>query len=88
MALISISILPKAEADENPVGEAWDEPNVNPKLIKPTEGRGFGDRLAAIGLGFPNISLPKFNFFRNLMIMIAVLGTIFLILMTLMVFKV
>jgi hypothetical protein len=30
------------EAFSNKVGEAQDEPNENPKLIKPTEGRELG----------------------------------------------
>lgn len=42
MCLIEMKIIPADDADANPVGEAWDEPNENPKLIKPTEGRGFG----------------------------------------------
>lgn len=49
--LISLQILSKTEAELSPVGEAWDEPNENPKLEKPTEGRGVGDRiLAASGI--------------------------------------
>ena len=30
----------KEEADNHPVGEAQSEPNENPKLERPTEGRG------------------------------------------------
>ena len=41
--LISMTIIPKSEAEMAPVGEAWDEPNENPYLQKPTEGRGVGD---------------------------------------------
>jgi len=38
-----MTIIPKSEAEMAPVGEAWDEPNENPYLQKPTEGRGVGD---------------------------------------------
>ena len=38
--LVSFTVLPKVEADNAPVGEAQDDPNENPKLEKPTEGRG------------------------------------------------
>jgi hypothetical protein len=30
-----MSIISKNEADLNPVGEGWEEPNENPKLEKP-----------------------------------------------------
>jgi len=54
--LISLQILSKTEAELSPVGEAWDEPNENPKLEKPTEGRGVGDRiLAASGIDLSKI---------------------------------
>jgi hypothetical protein len=45
MALISMNIIPISEAEAAPVGEAWDDPNINPKLKKPTNGRGFGNKL-------------------------------------------
>ena len=38
--MLSIQILQKSVAEANPVGDAQDEPNVNPYLPKPTEGRG------------------------------------------------
>lgn len=40
--MFSMTILPKEEADADPVGESWDEPNHSPFLKKPTAGRGFG----------------------------------------------
>mmetsp|Transcript_3157 Transcript_3157/g.3062 ORF Transcript_3157/g.3062 Transcript_3157/m.3062 type:complete len:246 (+) Transcript_3157:1660-2397(+) len=86
LALITMTIIPKAEADAEPVGEAQDEPNVNPKLEKPTEGRGFGEALNAIGIDVGAIKLPKFNMFRNLLIFGVVAGVIFLILIVLMFF--
>ena len=59
-ALISMQIKYEAEADNDPVGEAWDEPNHDPVLVRPTVGRGVGDKLAGLGLGMPNIELPDF----------------------------
>jgi len=40
--MFSMTILPKEEAEAEPVGEAQEEPNENPTLKKPTAGRGFG----------------------------------------------
>ena len=39
--LISVKILPKSEADASPVGEGQDEPNRDPYLEKPKNGRGW-----------------------------------------------
>ncbi len=38
--MFSMTILPLEEAEAEPVGESWDEPNENPFLKKPTAGRG------------------------------------------------
>lgn len=46
--MFSMDILTKDEADADPVGESWDEPNQNPFLKKPTAGRGVA---AAFGEG-------------------------------------
>merc|ERR1712224_76875 len=46
--MFSMDILTKEEADADPVGESWDEPNQNPFLKKPTAGRGVA---AAFGEG-------------------------------------
>mmetsp|Transcript_5094 Transcript_5094/g.7749 ORF Transcript_5094/g.7749 Transcript_5094/m.7749 type:complete len:86 (-) Transcript_5094:19-276(-) len=43
--MFSMTILTKEEADADPVGESWDEPNHSPFLKKPTAGRGFGEAL-------------------------------------------
>ena len=43
--MFSMTILPKEEADSEPVGESWDEPNENPFLKKPTAGRGIAAAL-------------------------------------------
>jgi hypothetical protein len=39
--MFSMDILTKEEADADPVGESWDEPNHSPFLKKPTAGRLF-----------------------------------------------
>ena len=74
-----MSILPLSEAEQEPVGEGWDEPNINPKLMKPTEGRGFGDRLAALGIKVSLPSLPGMDIFRKLMIAGALVTVGFLV---------
>ena len=47
--MFSMDILLKEEADSNPVGESWDEPNENPFLLKPTVGRGVAGFLGGGG---------------------------------------
>jgi hypothetical protein len=47
--MFSMTILAKEDADAEPVGESWDEPNENPFLQKPTAGRGLGDMLSGFG---------------------------------------
>jgi putative transposon-encoded protein len=49
--MFSMTILLKEEADADPVGESWDEPNHSPFLKKPTAGRGFAD-LVSGGFNF------------------------------------
>ena len=48
--MFSMTIMLKEDADADPVGESWDEPNHSPFLKKPTAGRGLGAALS--GLGF------------------------------------
>ena len=64
-----MSLVTKEEADNHPVGEAWDEPNENPRLEKPTEGRGL---FAFLG-SFSGFSLPNFGLFFLLQ-MVLLLG--------------
>jgi hypothetical protein len=40
-----MSILNKSEAESSPVGEGQNEPNINPYLEKPSEGRKLGDAM-------------------------------------------
>jgi len=50
--MFSMTILTKDDADDDPVGESWDEPNHDPFLKKPTAGRGLGNMLGGMGLNF------------------------------------
>jgi hypothetical protein len=87
-ALISIQVLAQADAESNPVGDAQDEPNEDPVLVKPTEGRGYTDALKGIGM---NVSLPKinfqFDFYKKIMIAIVVIVILAIIGFCLMYFK-
>ena len=58
--LIQLQVKHEADAENEPVGEAQDEPNKDPVLKRPTEGRSWGDTLSGLGLGMPNIALPDF----------------------------
>jgi len=87
IALAIVKKLPKNEADGNPVGEKWDEPNHSPVLVQPTEGRGMGDRLRAMVGGFPNVNLGFAGMFKKLIIGLVIGGVIILLLFVLMMFK-
>ena len=58
-----MSLVTKEEAENHPVGEAQDEPNENPRLVKPTEGRGVGAYLKGTFLDTSSWSLPGFGLF-------------------------
>jgi len=79
--LISIFFVPQDAANQNPVGEAQDEPNRGPVLERPKEGRGISDFLSGT---FLDISGWSFNFdlLGNLKLL-AILGialTVFVVL--------
>ncbi len=74
----SLYLLPQHEADQSPVGESWDEPNKDPKLEKPKEGRGIGDFFASFDFSF-KFDFSFFGFMRSMMI-IAVVLIIFVVL--------
>ena len=61
-----MSLVTKEEANNHPVGEAQDEPNENPQLEKPTEGRGLGAYLKGSFLDVSRWSLPGFSLFSLL----------------------
>jgi hypothetical protein len=87
-ALISMSIVTSDEAELHPVGEAQNEPNVNPVLVKPTEGRAYSEQMAANMNGIiPNFELPKFDFYRNIFIILIVIIVIAIIMFLMMFFK-
>jgi len=46
---MEMKILTAQEAEANKVGKAREEPNKDPFLETPTEGRGFLDRFAVLG---------------------------------------
>ena len=50
--MFSMTILTKEDADDDPVGESWDEPNHDPVLKKPTAGRGLAGLVAGGGWNF------------------------------------
>jgi len=63
---IQMSLVTKEEAENNPVGDAQDDPNENPTLEKPTEGRGFGAFFKGSFLDVSRWSFPKFGLFTLL----------------------
>lgn len=75
--LISIYFIPQDIANQNPVGEAQEEPNRDPKLQRPKEGRGILDFLAGTFLDFSGWSF-NFDLFGNLKL-IAVLAMVVII---------
>jgi len=75
---ISAYLVNKFEAEQDPVGESWDEPNKNPWLERPTVGRGLGDFLKGFALDF------SFNFdLFGILKVLAVMGIIATVAMTL-----
>jgi len=50
--ILSMDIMTQPEADARKVGIRRDEPNRDPQLITPTEGREWGDLLGSVGLTF------------------------------------
>lgn len=71
-----MTIVSKMTADSQPVGEAWDEPNENPRLVPPTAGRGFGDKFASLAFDISKWKLPSWLFFRNFALIGAVLSVL------------
>ena len=70
------------------MGEAWDEPNKDPRLEKPTEGRGMGERiLSATGIDLKNLNMPSFNFMRTFIIIGVAFGVTVLVLICVMFLK-
>lgn len=80
-----MSIIPKTEADGAPVGEGWDEPNNNPFLQKPIEGRSIGDKIMTVAnIDVSKLRLPKFNMWRNMIIAGVIIAIIIIVLIVIM----
>jgi hypothetical protein len=69
---VSLTVLMQQEANGNQVGKAREEPNQDPQLITPIDGRGWGDFLK--GFGF-NFALPNWQKFV-VMIVLGVLAVL------------
>lgn len=74
--LISFTILSLAEANQNPVGEGQDEPNRDPILEKPEEGRGVMDFLKGTALDVSNWSLFNLGLIKKALMVLSLLGTV------------
>ena len=75
----SMDIVTNVKAESQPVGDGWEEPNENPRLIPPTAGRGFGDKFAAVAFDPSGWKFPSFGWFRYLAFaggLVSVLGII------------
>ena len=74
--MISFTILSQAEADNTPVGEGQDEPNRDPELEKPEEGRGIMDFLKGTALDVSKWSLFNFGLLKKLLMLLSLIGTV------------
>jgi hypothetical protein len=77
--LISLYMLTKAEADNRPVGEGRDEPNRDPMLETPEEGRGIGDFLKGTAFDVSKWSLFNFGLIKKLLAVGSVLAVMFVL---------
>eukprot|EP00828_Plagiopyla_frontata_P023412 TRINITY_DN3002_c0_g1_i1.p3 TRINITY_DN3002_c0_g1~~TRINITY_DN3002_c0_g1_i1.p3 ORF type:complete len:230 (-),score=39.42 TRINITY_DN3002_c0_g1_i1:180-869(-) len=69
---VSIHIITKQEANASPVGEAQEDPNRDPYLTKPKEGRGIADFFKGTSLDF---GLWKIILKRVLIVVLGLLGS-------------
>lgn len=76
---LSIFLVNKFEAEQDPVGESWDEPNKNPYLERPLVGRGIGDFLKGFSIDMSWLNFDLFGCFK-LMSIAAMAFVIFVIL--------
>jgi len=56
---VSLYVLSQMEASNRPQGVGRSDPNDNPQLITPTEGREWGDYLSTFGFAWPDFGLWK-----------------------------
>ncbi|CAD8189110.1 unnamed protein product [Paramecium pentaurelia] len=75
--LIQMKILTKQQADGQPVGDGQDEPNEDPYLVKPTEGRGLADFFKGAGFGMGNFMLYV-KIFAGIFITVVVVMILFI----------
>jgi hypothetical protein len=76
---LSFYLVQKYEADQNPVGESWDEPNRDPKLEKPKVGRGILDFLGSLDFSGWKFDFSLFGTLKTIAI-IAIVLIIFMVL--------
>lgn len=57
--MLTMWVMTNTEALGRPVGVGRDEPNVDPQLISPTEGRDWGSYFATFGFAWPDFGLWK-----------------------------
>jgi len=74
-----MTILPKEEADGDPVGEAQEEPNQNPWLKKPTAGRGLGEAFGGMSFDFEFSWNPFGKYLPFILAVILLLGILCLV---------
>ena len=74
--MVSFNILSLAEASQRPVGEGQDEPNRDPELEKPEEGRGIMDFLKGTALDVSSWSLFNLGLIKKFFIVLSMLGTV------------
>lgn len=74
--LVSFTILSLAEANQTPVGEGRDEPNRDPELETPEEGRGITDFLKGTPLDVSSWSLFNFGLIKKLIMLLSLVGTV------------
>jgi len=78
-ATMTMYVLTQGEASARKVGIAREEPNDDPQLITPTEGRDWGTYLEAFGFEWPDFS----GMWKKMLPMVAVAGAFLLALVML-----
>ncbi|CAG9335811.1 unnamed protein product [Blepharisma stoltei] len=72
--MFSFYILSLAEANQRPVGEAQDEPNRDPELETPEEGRGVSDFLKGTAFDVSGWSLWDFGILKKILAVLSLGG--------------
>lgn len=66
IVMVSLQVLMQSEANGKPAGWKREEPNQDPQLITPLQGRGWADVLAGFGFSF---SLPNWQKFAVILLL-------------------